>query len=539
MARWDDPDSDASGNDEADREERLEREARTDWEQSQFGGGADGGEDDDDDDIRGSDSDTGCDGGSVAESEVVADLFAKRPRHQNSSVDSKHSIRRPSGDSTSGANDNHDEGGGIWDPVARLAPRKKRKKAFVATAAGASADFVLRGGGLHEVASTAGFPEGTVVCLHGLQKAPDLNGQTGTVEGPLDGATGRCPVLLGDGSVKSLRIDNLREVLTGAVVRLKGLQAAAQLNGRIGECGKLDLASGRYDVVMTAEASGAPPKRVKPANIEFVRRFVTPSQMLSTQRRPFSWKEALTQFRDRGQRAWAAQLALLRELRLPIPRFVPSDAVAAFAAEATIDRLGARRKLAEATVPADRMAVDVEGLLVCRVFAVCVERDACCPPDGPRDDDLGRLGLACDELVARGGGTPIYFLLPTLCVKELPCLRASSACAWPLYLHLCQALVCVESQYWQAKTWCRIDQLFAAELEKPIYLLPQGGCTAHKAAMKGVGDGNSGWLLSDLAEPAAFGTPTDGQVSHAEKHLVKSIASQLEHLNLQVVRYRL
>ena len=57
-------------------------------------------------------------------------------------------------------------------------------------------------------------------------------------------------VLLEDMSVKSLKQDNMREVQTGAVVRLKGLQSAPELNGKLGECGTLDLATSRYTVTL-------------------------------------------------------------------------------------------------------------------------------------------------------------------------------------------------------------------------------------------------------------------------------------------------
>merc|ERR1712048_215879 len=121
-----------------------------------------------------------------------------------------------------------------------------------------------------------------------------------------------------------------------------------------------DLASGRYDVMLSDEAVGAPPKRVKEANLEFMRSFVTLPQMLSTQRRPFSWKDALDQLRERGRRTWKAQLTLLKELRLPAPRVVPSDALKRFLAGVSADPNAARKSLVNSILLADKAPVDSE-----------------------------------------------------------------------------------------------------------------------------------------------------------------------------------
>ena len=95
-------------------------------------------------------------------------------------------------------------------------------------------------------APVSGPAAGATVVLHGLNKAPQLNGKQGTVAAAVDGATGRCQVILADHSVKSLKVENLREVLSTSVVRLKGLQAAPELNGALAECGALDLTTERY-----------------------------------------------------------------------------------------------------------------------------------------------------------------------------------------------------------------------------------------------------------------------------------------------------
>merc|ERR1712187_751307 len=116
--------------------------------------------------------------------------------------------------------------------------------------------------------------------------------------------------------------------------------------------------------------------------------------------------------------------------------------------------------------------------------------DSCCPLDAPRNEELRRLGQACDKLAGANNSVPTFFLLPTLCVKALPCLRTAASCAWPLYLQLCQALICVESQYRAAKTWCRIEQLAAGSvLSKPVYTLPNPSCNASPKASGGSREG--------------------------------------------------
>eukprot|EP00971_Amphidinium_carterae_P319719 6354605-Amphidinium_carterae.1 len=46
---------------------------------------------------------------------------------------------------------------------------------------------------------------------------------------------------------------------------------------------------------------------------------------------------------------------------------------------------------------------------------------------------------------------PVFFLIPWLCVKALPCLHTAATCAWPFYVDLCQATVCVCTEHTLAK----------------------------------------------------------------------------------------
>merc|ERR1740117_2579652 len=91
----------------------------------------------------------------------------------------------------------------------------------------------------------------------------------------------------------------------------------------------LDLASMRYTVTIADGNDSV--KKLKAENLEFVKRFVRPLQMLSTHRRPFKWDDIVTKLQGRSHRSWAAQLALIRELGLPAPSLATGEALAKFA----------------------------------------------------------------------------------------------------------------------------------------------------------------------------------------------------------------
>lgn len=353
------------------------------------------------------------------------------------------------------------------------------------------------------------------MCLVNLQKAPQLNGLVGVVGAPMDRATGRCQIIMRDGNVKSLKQENLKDVMTGAVVRLHGLQGAPELNGRIAECGDLDLATGRYNV-MLADGKETP-KRVKGDNLEVLKRYVCPSQLLSAQRRPFVWSDELKVGEGDGTgRTWSEQLAHLGELKVPALRLLPGDLLAQWAdqAEAGTARL-------PEPVSADKLPVDEQGRLMCRLLAVSMERDVCIPRDAPKEVDLKRLAAAAKALLKHDPSQPPYFLMPQFCVKALPCLRGAATCAWPLYLQLAQGLVCLDTQFRPHKAWCRADALMAGVvLSKPMYLLPMNGDII-------VGGTSSGWLLSDRGNETSLGAPADGQVLPAERPLLEKLCSEV------------
>ncbi|CAE7224129.1 unnamed protein product [Symbiodinium natans] len=386
---------------------------------------------------------------------------------------------------------------GLWDPLADLGPRKKQKGPGPAAAS----------------ARVAGPPEGAAVILQGLSKAPQLNGKLGTVAGNVDGATGRCPVLLGDGSVKSLKVENLRQVLTGAIVRLRGLQAAPELNGVTAECGQLDLTTERYSVILADGKETV--KKVKEVNLERIGQYLQPRKYLASQTKPFTWKDAVQKGKDREQ-SWSSRLSLLKEMGLPPPKFLPGQALAA------------AKDVAPVAIAAESLPLTDEGRLACRLLAVSTERDEGSPAKDQKQE-LKRLAALAKAVQKRDDtNTPTYFLLPGLCTEALPCARSSASLAWPLYLQLCQALVCLESAHHAHKAWCRAEQLIASQVHsQPVYLLSEAGASASKAS-KAAGDGGEGsWLLSDCPEDFNVGPPGDGQALPAERPLLEQICTVL------------
>merc|ERR1719382_2413086 len=78
-------------------------------------------------------------------------------------------------------------------------------------------------------------------------------------------------VALQDGKgEKSIKMENLFKVMTGSLVKLRGLDAA-ELNDSVAECGRLDASAMRYDVTL----SDGRHIKVKPANVEFVAKHET------------------------------------------------------------------------------------------------------------------------------------------------------------------------------------------------------------------------------------------------------------------------
>lgn len=495
--RWDDPDSD-----EGDEPEKGDQE----WMHPQTDRGGLGGGDEEsasEEDMKGSDSE-----GEGGDDPFAAFGGLEALTKDRAAVPGKGKGKRPSQDDDA-----------LWDPLAGVGPRRKRKAApTITTTPGAGATKSASSTApVSSETSAGGLPVGATVILIDLQKAPQLNGKLGIVAGQKDGATGRCPVLLADSTVKSLRAENLRPVMSGAVVRLKELKSTPELNGRIAECGEFDLANGRY-VVILADGKETQ-KRVKEENLEILNRYVSPIRLLAAQaeNRPFTWAEALDRGSARERQAWPSQLELLVELGLPKPRFLPCAALAAGLTEADSDK----------AVTSDSLPLTADGRLACRVLAVSPERDSCCPAGVPKPEEIRRLAAVAASLQQNGGAEmPVYFLHPGFCTKALPCLRGAASCAWPLYIQICQGVLCVQTEHHAHKAWCRFDQLLAGhKLSKPVYLL---GAQKVSTSKSGVATGeNSGWLLSDKSEELMIGAPLDGQVLPADRRLLDRLCTEL------------
>merc|ERR1719399_1120828 len=113
-----------------------------------------------------------------------------------------------------------------------------------------------------------GLRPGMRVCIQGLQARPELNGLQGELSEYVT-AEERWRVVMDDGSGKCLKAANLSlcgpvkemksggdgaapsgELKAGARVRISGLVARAELNGKQGTLHEFDAAEGRWRVVM-------------------------------------------------------------------------------------------------------------------------------------------------------------------------------------------------------------------------------------------------------------------------------------------------
>ena len=114
------------------------------------------------------------------------------------------------------------------------------------------------------------FPPGTPVELHSLSSAAS-NGLTGRC-GEYDSAKGRCLVTLADTARKVyVKPANLRLLYPpGTLVELHSLISASDLNGCTGRCGRFDPAKGRY-AVMLEDGETLKGVNVKPANLRRTR----------------------------------------------------------------------------------------------------------------------------------------------------------------------------------------------------------------------------------------------------------------------------
>lgn len=312
------------------------------------------------------------------------------------------------------------------------------------------------------------------ICLVHLKTAA-LNGKTGRVKEHLgveevlvDGKKKkirRFLVSLDDGSGdKSIKLENLFKVMTGALVKLRGLDAV-ELNDSVGECGKLDVETMRYDVTL----SDGRHVKVKPANVEFVARYE------ATQ---VSGDEGQAE-RIRVANGVKDRLTVIEESQYPPPLVLPATVLEEYA-----------KKFPKSVVIGRTNAANPKGVQVLtrgvtsasrvppgsRVVFISMPRDRTCV--GPaladtRHDELIRLGKFAEWMAKRCAPRPVYFLLPGAVAKGPPAALNAATCAWPLYVALCSEVVALESSRWHASPWARMDALMAVWARRPLYLLPE------------------------------------------------------------------
>uniref|UniRef100_A0A7S4T1B4 Uncharacterized protein n=1 Tax=Alexandrium monilatum TaxID=311494 RepID=A0A7S4T1B4_9DINO len=312
------------------------------------------------------------------------------------------------------------------------------------------------------------------VCLVNL-KAAALNGVMGSVKEYLgaeevlvDGkkkTIRRFLVALEGGKGdKSIKLENLFKVMTGALVKLRGLDAV-ELNDSVGECGRLDAATMRYDVTL----SDGRHVKAKPANVDFVARYEASRAA----------GDAAQMERFRSANGLSDRLAIVEEFQHPAPQLLPAAALADYAQRfpksVVIGRSNAAhpkgiQALGREAVSATRAAAGA------RLIFASVPREQCVAPPlaDMRHDELVRLGKFSAWVAKRCAPRPVYFLLPSVAAKGPPTALAAATCAWPLYLGLCTDVVALESERWRRSAWARLDALLAVWARRPLYLLPEG-----------------------------------------------------------------
>merc|ERR1719291_1607559 len=269
---------------------------------------------------------------------------------------------------------------------------------------------------------------------------------------------------------KSIKFENLFKVMTGSLVKLRGLDPT-ELNDSIAECGRLDAGTMRYDVTL----SDGRHIKVKPANAEFYAKFNT--TQVAGDREQMDWMKDCNSLTDR--------LWVIEECEYPVPLLLPASALqeaqmALIGEEATLRgdwRWGHRRaaplepqeygkKFPKSVVIGRSNAMNPKGVPLlqkevtsatrvapsARIVFVSMPRDRSCvgpPLADTRHDELIRLGKFAGWLAKRCEPRAVYFVLPGLVAKGPPSSLAAATCAWPLYVSLCTDVVCLGSERWK------------------------------------------------------------------------------------------
>merc|ERR1719291_65136 len=295
---------------------------------------------------------------------------------------------------------------------------------------------------------------------------------------------------------KSIKFENLFKVMTGALVKLRGLDQT-ELNDSIAECGRLDAGTMRYDVTL----SDGRHIKVKPANAEFYAKFNT--TQVAGDREQMDWMKDCNSLTDR--------LWVIEECEYPVPLLLPASALQEygkkFPKSVVIGRSNAMNPkgvplLQKEVTSATRVAPSA------RIVFVSMPRDRSCvgpPLADTRHDELIRLGKFAGWLAKRCEPRAVYFVLPGLVAKGPPSSLAAATCAWPLYVSLCTDVVCLDSERWKKSAWTRLDALLAVWARRPLYLLPEK--YAPPIELGDVGGPQSAGADDEDAQEAAKSTP--------------------------------
>lgn len=308
------------------------------------------------------------------------------------------------------------------------------------------------------------------VCLVNL-KAAALNGVYGTVKEYLGTETilvdgkpktvRRFMVTLEERGDKSIKLENLYKVMTGSLVKLRGLDTV-ELNDTIAECGRLDAATMRYDVGL----SDGRRIKVRPTNVDFYARFATSISGVPDQVEKLRSANGL---RDR--------LAVIEHYQYPAPQIVPATVLEEYAKKfpksVVIGRSNAANPKGVQVISREIIS-SLRAPALSRLIFVSMPRDRCVAPplSEMRHDELIRLGKMAAWAVKRYT-QPVYFFIPGLAAKGPPAALAAATCAWPLYASLCTDMVVLESDRWHKSSWARLDALLAVWARKPLYVCPE------------------------------------------------------------------
>jgi len=301
------------------------------------------------------------------------------------------------------------------------------------------------------------------VALLNLKGAKDLNGLMGVVK-EYNEETKRFLVCVEGGKgEKSIKMENIFKVMTGCIVKLRGLDSI-ELNEAIGECGRLDVENLRYDITL----SDGRHVKAKPANVELVARYE--SSKVAGDSCQMDRIRAANGLRDR--------LTAVEEFDFPAPMVLPASALEEYA-----------QKFPKSVVIGKSNAANPKGAQVlarevvsatkvppgARLVFISVPRDRCVAPTlaDMRHDELLRLGKFGSWLIKRLSPRPVFFLIPGAVAKGPPAALNAGTCAWPLYVELCTDMVLLASERWQKSPWARMDALMAVWAKTPMYLLPE------------------------------------------------------------------